>query len=167
MFGDLFLLDVIIYICKKHHLINLLSTVDTGSNWLLLHTHTRTMTLVIVLSTSCGENKKHWKKKRRPTLLLMSTFGRTKENTNKRNRTLCKHLSHALLLLLYTTSNKLPLHTASVLHLFNYYVCTNYSWFGSQMPKLCNQVRSLDHFVVQNSGDFLWWIYKEVVCFYV
>ena len=23
-------------------------------------------------------------------------------------------------------------------------------------PKLCNQVRSLDHFVVQNSGDFLW-----------
>ena len=22
-------------------------------------------------------------------------------------------------------------------------------------PKLCNQVRSLDHFVVQNSGDFL------------
>ena len=54
----------------------------------------------------------------------MSTFGRTKENTNKRNRTLCKHLSHALLLLLYTTSNKLPLHTASVLHLFNYYVLT-------------------------------------------
>ena len=57
-------------------------------------------------------------------MLLMSTFGRTKENTNKRNRTLCKHLSHALLLLLYTTSNKLPLHTASVLHLFNYYVLT-------------------------------------------
>ena len=134
MFGDLFLLDVIIYICKKHHLVTLLSTLDTGSNWLLLHTHTRTMTLVIVLSTSCGENKKTLKeKKRRPTLLLMSTFGRTKENTNKRNRTLCKHLSHALLLLLYTTSNKLPLHTASVLHLFNYYVCTNYSWFGSQM----------------------------------
>ena len=23
-------------------------------------------------------------------------------------------------------------------------------------PKLCNQVRSLDHFVFQNSGDFLW-----------
>ena len=33
--------------------------------------------------------------------------------------------------------------------------------------KLCNQVRSLDHFVVQNSGDFLCWKYKEVVCFYV
>ena len=27
--------------------------------------------------------------------------------------------------------------------------------------KLCNQVRSLDHFVVQNSGDFLCWKYKE------
>ena len=70
------------------------------------------------------EQKNIERKKRRPTLLLMSTFGRTKENTNKRNRTLCKHLSHALLLLLYTTSNKLPLHTASVLHLFNYYVLT-------------------------------------------
>ena len=33
--------------------------------------------------------------------------------------------------------------------------------------KLCNQVRSLDHFVVQNSGDFLCWKYKEVVCFSV
>ena len=33
--------------------------------------------------------------------------------------------------------------------------------------KLCNQVPSLDHFVVQNSGDFLCWKYKEVVCFYV
>ena len=31
-------------------------------------------------------------------------------------------------------------------------------------PKLCNQVRSLDHFVVQNSEDFLCRIYKEVVC---
>ena len=30
-----------------------------------------------------------------------------------------------------------------------------------------NQVRSLDHFVVQNFGDFLCWKYKEVVCFYV
>ena len=34
-------------------------------------------------------------------------------------------------------------------------------------PKLCNQVRSLDYFVVQNSGDFLCWKYKEVVCFYI
>ena len=34
-------------------------------------------------------------------------------------------------------------------------------------PKLWNQVPSLDHFVVQNSGDFLCWKYKEVVCFYV
>ena len=35
------------------------------------------------------------------------------------------------------------------------------------LPKLWNQVPSLDHFVVQNSGDFLCWKYKEVVCFYV
>ena len=34
-------------------------------------------------------------------------------------------------------------------------------------PKLWNQVPSLDHFVVQNSGDYLCWKYKEVVCFYV
>ena len=34
-------------------------------------------------------------------------------------------------------------------------------------PKLWNQVSSLDHFVVQNSGDFLCWKYKEIVCFYV
>ena len=33
--------------------------------------------------------------------------------------------------------------------------------------KLWNQVPSLDHFVVQNSGDFLCWKYKEVVFFYV
>ena len=33
--------------------------------------------------------------------------------------------------------------------------------------KLWNQVPSLDHFVIQNSGDFLCWKYKEVVCFYV
>ena len=33
--------------------------------------------------------------------------------------------------------------------------------------KLCNQVHSLDHFVVQNFGDFLCWKYKEVECFYV
>ena len=33
--------------------------------------------------------------------------------------------------------------------------------------KLWNQFPSLDHFVVQNSGDFLCWKYKEVVCFYV
>ena len=33
--------------------------------------------------------------------------------------------------------------------------------------KLWNQVPSLDHFVAQNSGDFLCWKYKEVVCFYV
>ena len=39
--------------------------------------------------------------------------------------------------------------------------------FMSIYPKLCNQVRSLDHFVVQNFGDFLCWKYKEVVCFYV
>ena len=36
-------------------------------------------------------------------------------------------------------------------------------WFYA---KLWNQVPSLDHFVVQNSGDFLCWKYKEVVCFY-
>ena len=33
--------------------------------------------------------------------------------------------------------------------------------------KLWNQVPSLDHFAVQNSGDFLCWKYKEVVCCYV
>ena len=31
--------------------------------------------------------------------------------------------------------------------------------------KLWNQVPSLDHFVVQNSGNFFCWKYKEVVCF--
>ena len=36
-----------------------------------------------------------------------------------------------------------------------------------KIPKLWNQVPSLDHFVVQNSGDFLCWKYKQVVCFYV
>ena len=36
---------------------------------------------------------------------------------------------------------------------------------GYANPKLCNQVPSLDHFVVQNSGDFLCWKYKEVLCF--
>ena len=35
------------------------------------------------------------------------------------------------------------------------------------LSKLWNQVPSLDHFVVQNSWDFLCWKYKEVVCFYV
>ena len=34
---------------------------------------------------------------------------------------------------------------------------------GHNVSKLCNQVRSLDYFVVQNSGDFLCWKYKEVV----
>ena len=36
-----------------------------------------------------------------------------------------------------------------------------------QYSKLWNQVPSLDHFVVQNSGDFLCWKFKEVVCLYV
>ena len=35
------------------------------------------------------------------------------------------------------------------------------------IAKLWNQVPPLDHFVVQNSGDFLCWKYKKVVCFYV
>ena len=39
--------------------------------------------------------------------------------------------------------------------------------YSEIVAKPCNQVRSLDHFVVQNSGDFLCWAYKEVVCFYV
>ena len=38
---------------------------------------------------------------------------------------------------------------------------------GSLDSKLWNQVPSLDHFVFQNSGDFLCWIYKEVACIYV
>ena len=38
---------------------------------------------------------------------------------------------------------------------------------GQKWSKLWNQVPYLDHFVVQNSGDFLYWKYKEVVCFYV
>ena len=38
------------------------------------------------------------------------------------------------------------------------------SW---KQAKLWNQVPSLDHYVVQNSWDFLCWKYKEVVCFYV
>ena len=43
------------------------------------------------------------------------------------------------------------------------------SWpsFALIFAKLCNQVRSLDHFVVQNFWDFFVWKYKEVVCFYV
>ena len=41
----------------------------------------------------------------------------------------------------------------------------NYSEIGQ--TKLWSQVPSLDYFVVQNSGDFLCWKYKEVVCFYV
>ena len=41
------------------------------------------------------------------------------------------------------------------------------TWMHPSLTKLCNQVRSLDHFVVQNSGDFLCWKYKEVVSFYV
>ena len=41
-------------------------------------------------------------------------------------------------------------------------------WKSSRAgPKLWNQVPSLDHFVFQNSGDFLCWIYKEVACIYV
>ena len=38
---------------------------------------------------------------------------------------------------------------------------------GKLCAKLWNQAPSLDHFVVQNSGDFLCWKYKEDVCFYV
>ena len=34
---------------------------------------------------------------------------------------------------------------------------------GQKWSKLWNQVPYLDHFVVQNSGDFLYWKYKEVV----
>ena len=41
------------------------------------------------------------------------------------------------------------------------------TFLGPLFAKLWNQVSSLDHFVVQNSGDFLCWKYKEVVCFYV
>ena len=37
----------------------------------------------------------------------------------------------------------------------------------SYIAKLWNQVPSLDHFVVQNSGNFLCWKYKEVVFIYV
>ena len=42
------------------------------------------------------------------------------------------------------------------------YICV---WFI--YAKLWNQVPSLDHFVVQNSGVFFFWKYKEVVCFHV
>ena len=42
-----------------------------------------------------------------------------------------------------------------------------YSTYPLNWPKLWNQVPSLDHFVFQNSGDFLCWIYKEVACIYV
>ena len=38
---------------------------------------------------------------------------------------------------------------------------------SKRQPKLWNQVPSSDYFVVQNFGDFLFWKYKEVVCFNV
>ena len=46
-------------------------------------------------------------------------------------------------------------------------ICMLFFPLHSSCAKLWNQVPCLDHFVVQNSGDFLCWKYKEVVCFYV
>ena len=40
-------------------------------------------------------------------------------------------------------------------------------FLNPNIPKLWNKVPSLDHFVVQNSGDFLCWKNKEVGCYYV
>ena len=39
--------------------------------------------------------------------------------------------------------------------------------FAFEIVKAMKSSPPLDHFVVQISGDFLCWKYKEVVCFYV
>jgi hypothetical protein len=88
-------------VIKKHHLVNLLSTLDTGSNWLLLHTHTRTMTLVIVLSTSCGENKKTLKEKKGGQLCFW-----------------CPHLAEQKKILIRETE-----HSVNICHMPSYCYC--------------------------------------------
>ena len=40
-----------------------------------------------------------------------------------------------------------------------------YFYARYKQAKLWNQVPSLEHFEVQNSGDFLYWKYKEIVLF--
>ena len=44
------------------------------------------------------------------------------------------------------------LQSLTIAIVFDVIYNTNGHFYGT---KLCNQVRSLDHFVVQNSGDFL------------
>ena len=47
-----------------------------------------------------------------------------------------------------------PVHSISRVR--NHVTCDKFdSSHWLKLPKLCNQVPSLDHFVVQNSGDFL------------
>ena len=58
----------------------------------------------------------------------------------------------------------MPKHTYFYLHYLNQ--CTLYLITITQKPpfpvwaKLWNQVPSLDHFVIQNSGDYLFWKYR-------